>query len=257
MPIVTSDIKRKLSTTSGSAGNTLTQADPNASLGKYISTTELSGTPLNNLFDNVSGDENAAGTVDYRCVFFHNYHGSLTWQSPKVWISGLRCTAVGSTDIITSTAHGFASGDAVRVEAELNTDALPTNLNNSTTYYVRDVTTDTFKLASSVGGAAIDIGDSSGFAIRQYGNTTIAIGIDTTAATPVGNAGAQALQVANENTAPVGVSFSSPTTKSAGLSLGDLAAGYVRAVWIRRTPLNNGARNNDGFVLGSSGDTAA
>lgn len=87
MAITASDIQFRLSTTAGSAGNSQAQADPNASLGKYISTTQISGTALNNLFDNITGDENAASEAEYRCIFVFNNHATLTWLSPVVWIS--------------------------------------------------------------------------------------------------------------------------------------------------------------------------
>lgn len=257
MPIVAADIKTRLSVTTGSAGGSTAQADPNASLGKYASTTEISGTPLNNLFDNISGDENAAGTTDYRCVFIHNSHASLAYQSPKYWLSGYRSTAVGSTDVITASGHGMADADVVRVEAEYNTDAIPSGLVNSTSYYLRDTTTHTFKLAATAGGSAIDIGDSSGFATRQFGYTTMSIGLDPTGITVYTGATPQATSISSETGVPPGVSFSSPTTKSGGLSGSNLTAGYVQALWIKRVPLNTGARNADGVTLGLSGDTAA
>ena len=180
MAITQSDILWKLSVTSGSAGNS-TSGTPAGSLGKYISTTQLSGTTLNNLFDDISGDENAASTVDYRCIFIHNAHASLTYQSPVIWIS------------------------------------------------------------SEVSGGA-----------------SIAIAVDGTAASAIGSASAQAAQIANETTAPTGTGgFSSPTSKATGLSLGSIAAGSCKAVWIRRTAANNAALNNDGVTFAVEGDTAA
>ena len=180
MPITSSDIKLRLAVTTGSAGNSTAQGNANNSLGKYISTTDFTTNTLGNLFDDVSGDENAASDVEYRCLFVYNSHGSLTWQGPKVWIS-----------------------------------------------------------AEVAGGASI------------------AIGIDTTAASAVGNSSAQGLQIADESTAPSGVSFSSPTSKGTGLSLGDLAAGNVKAIWIRRTAANSAALNNDGATISIEGDSAA
>lgn len=180
MAITSSDIKLKLSIKTGSAGNSSAQSDVNQSLGKYISTTEITTATLNNLFDDVSGDENAASDVEYRCIFIHNSHASLTWQSPVVWV------------------------------------------------------------ASQVAGG-----------------TSVAIGIDTTAASVIGSSSAQALQVTDESTAPVGVSFSTPTSKGTGLSLGNLAAGYCRAVWVRRTAANNSAVDSDGFTIQVEGDTSA
>lgn len=53
----------------------------------------------------------------------------------------------------------------------------------------------------------------------------------------LGTAGLNATEqsVANENTAPTGVSFSSPSTYAAGLSLGDIPSGQHYSVWLRRT----------------------
>lgn len=179
MAISSSDIKFKLSVKTGSAGNSGTST-PAGSLGKYISTTELSGTALNNLFDDISGDENAASDVEYRCIFIHNSHGSLTLQSPVVWLS-----------------------------------------------------------AETAGGASI------------------AIAVDGVAASAIGSSSAQADEVTNESTAPSGESFSAPTTKGAGLSLGDIAAGNCKAIWVRRTAANTAALDNDGVTIAVEGDTAA
>lgn len=89
------------------------------------------------------------------------------------------------------------------------------------------------------------------------GGASVAIGVDTTAASAVGAAAAQALTVANDNTAPAGVTFSSPTTQGAGIALGNIPAGNVKAVWVRVTPANTVALNNDGATLMLYGETAA
>ena len=180
MAITATDILFKLSIKTGTAGNQNAQGDVNASLGKYISTTEITDATLNNLFDDVSGDENAASDVEYRCIFVHNAHATLTWQGVVCWLS-----------------------------------------------------------AEVAGGA------------------NAAIAIDDIAANPIGQATAQADEVANEDTAPTGESFSSPTTKAIGLSIGDLAAGNCRAIWVRRTATNSAALNNDGVTIRCEGDTAA
>lgn len=180
MAITTSDLKFKLSTKSGTAGNT-TAGTPDGSLGKWISTTEISSGTLNNLFDNITGDENAAEDVEYRCIFIHNAHSTLTLENAVAWIS-----------------------------------------------------------AEVTGGASVQIA------------------IDSKAASAVGSSTAQAAEIADEGTAPTGVgTFSAPTTKATGLSLGNIAAGYCRAIWIKRTANNTVAVNNDGFTLRVEGDTAA
>lgn len=121
MPIVASDIKIKLSIKGGSAGNSLAQSDVNGSLGKYISTTELVTATNNNLFDNVTGAENAASTVDYRCVFVHNTHGTLSLENAAIYISSQ--VAGGTTlaiaiDNIAPSAIGSSSAQAFEASTE-------------------------------------------------------------------------------------------------------------------------------------------
>lgn len=180
MPIVAGDILFKLSTKVGAAGNANTST-PAGSLGKYVSTTAVSGTALNNLFDDISGDENAASEAEYRCVFVHNNHGSLTLQSAVLWLS-----------------------------------------------------------AETAGGA------------------NMALATDNIAASALADAGAQAAEIANEDTAPTGVSaFSAPSTKGTGLALGNIGPGQVKAFWVRRTATNSAAINSDGGTIRVEGDTAA
>lgn len=87
MAITASDIKFKRSTKSGSAGNSLTQSDPQASLGKFISTTEVPAT-LHGLFTQMSAADNAAKTAQYSCVFVHNAHATLTLTGAVAWLNG-------------------------------------------------------------------------------------------------------------------------------------------------------------------------
>lgn len=180
MPITASDIQYRLSTLNGSAGNTQ-PGTPAASLGKYASTTALSSTPLGALFDDITGDQAAAGEVDYRCVFVHNAHATLTLIGPVVWVTS-----------------------------------------------------------------------------QTSGGSDVAISVDTTAASAVGSASAQAKQVADEHTAPASQTFSTPTSKGTGLAIGDLAPGQVRGIWFRRTtPAGTGASNLDDVQWRVEGDTAA
>lgn len=176
--ITPSEILFKFSV-SAAAGNT-TAGTAATSLGDQISTTTITDNTLNNLFDDISGAENAASTVDYRCIFVHNSNSANTLQNAAAWLS-----------------------------------------------------------AETAGGASI------------------AIGVDTTAASAIGSASAQALTVANETTAPAGVTFSSPTTFGTGISLGSIPAGSCRAIWIRRTAANTAALSNDGVTISVQGDTGS
>lgn len=181
--IVAADIQFLLSAPGASAGYANT-GTPGNSLGKYVSTTQLSGTPLDNLFLDLTGAQNAASQVDYACVF-----------------------------ILNNTASG---------NSMLNTVAWIPNASNIT------------------------------------GATTHALGVDTTAASAKASATAQALVIASSTTAPTGVTFVGPSsTNSGGVTLGTIAPGYVRAVWIRRTATNSAPLNNDGFTLEIDFDTQA
>jgi hypothetical protein len=90
MPIVAGDIKIRLS---GGSGNT----DPNASLGGVKSSTEVTDASLHNLFDVVSSGESSSGDTEYRCIYVHNGHATLTLQSAKVWIQSQ--TSSGDTSM--------------------------------------------------------------------------------------------------------------------------------------------------------------
>lgn len=63
--------------------------------------------------------------------------------------------------------------------------------------------------------------------------------------------------VADEQTAPTSVSFSQPSTKGAGLSIGSIPAGQHKAIWVRRTIAAASSASNDSYTLRVEGDTAA
>jgi hypothetical protein len=76
-------------------------------------------------------------------------------------------TATAATDVVTFNAHGLADGDQVSFTA-IGTGAA--GLTVGTTYYVRDSLTNTFKVAATPSGAAIDITtDGTGLDIEAAG----------------------------------------------------------------------------------------
>lgn len=82
-------------------------------------------------------------------------------------------------------------------------------------------------------------------------DTDLAIGIGTSAV----NATEQT--VADESTAPSGVTFVAAANEAGAVSLGNIPAGQSRAVWIRRTVNAAAAASNDTATLRVKGDTAA
>ena len=171
MPIASTDIVYRLS---GGAGNT----DPTLALGGAMSTVAggiITSGSLHNLFDAITGDQAAAGRVEFRCIYVQNTHASLTLRAPKLWISSLTSSPGTEFDVAVASVDGS---------------------NNAET-------------------------------------------------------------VANEITAPVGEAFVRPTSKAdaATLSLGDIAPGAAKAVWVRYTTTAGAAAANDTGTFRVEGDT--
>jgi hypothetical protein len=163
MAIAASDIVYRLS---GGASN----ATPLTSLGGVKSSVAASTT----IFDDVAAGESSAGDTEYRCVYVHNAHATLTYTAPVAWIA-------------TNTPSP---------------------------------------------------------------GTTIDVGVGTSAV----NATEQT--VADENTAPTGVTFSAAATQGAGVALGDIPPGQSRAIWVRRTVTAGAAAYADSFTVRVTGTTA-
>jgi hypothetical protein len=124
MAIVASDIKIRLS---GGAAN----SDVNAALGGAKSSTEVTDNTLNNLFDDVDGTESNAGDTEYRCVYIHNGHGSLTMQNVRIYIG----TNTSSTDDTWEISLGTAAINATeQTIANENTAPSGTSFSAPTTY---------------------------------------------------------------------------------------------------------------------------
>lgn len=103
-----------------------------------------------------------------------NFADLLHWGD----LAGVPKNFIGtaSDDLITSTAHGYADTTKVRVEALPGT-ALPTGIAAGTDYFVRDATANTFKLALTSGGAAIDL-TANGMGIVYTWNPKIVAATD-------------------------------------------------------------------------------
>lgn len=119
MPIAASDIQYRYSV-AAAAGDT-TAGTAAGSLGDQISTTQITDATLHNLFDLITGDENAASEAEYRCMFVLNNHATLTWEDVVVWISGETAggaVAAISVDTTGITPKGQASAQAKTVADE-------------------------------------------------------------------------------------------------------------------------------------------
>ena len=75
-------------------------------------------------------------------------------------------TADNSTDVFTSTAHGFNDGDMIIFRSGDN----PEPIAAAKIYYVRDKTTNTFKVALTSGGTAVNLTDNGTGTLQVYKN---------------------------------------------------------------------------------------
>jgi hypothetical protein len=133
MAIVSGDILFKFSV-AAAAGNT-TAGTAAGSLGDQISTTQITDGTLNNLFDDITGDENAASEAEYRGYFVHNNHATLTWTAPVSWLSAeVAGGANAAISIDTTAASAIASGSTqMKTIADENTAPATQTFSSPTT----------------------------------------------------------------------------------------------------------------------------
>tara|TARA_Y100001949_G_scaffold72934_2_gene61909 strand:+ start:1593 stop:3095 length:1503 start_codon:yes stop_codon:yes gene_type:complete len=80
---------------------------------------------------------------------------TVTVEVPKMTIPTGNVNA--SSNVITFTAHGLSDGDQITYN-QVGGGTLMTNVTNGQTVFVRDKTANTFKIAATEGGTAINIG---------------------------------------------------------------------------------------------------
>lgn len=183
----------------------------------------------NEVWDDVSKAESFSGDTEYRCYYLKNVHNVdpflavsayiITQPTPgtiaigvdpagpgdgvsKLVTGGNNITRSGSTATVHYVGHGYTTGQKIRVwgcdQAEYNG------------YWTITVTgVDDFTY--TVTGTPVS---------PATGTIYIGRGV--------------AVSVANESTAPSGVTFSSPTTSGTALNLGQIAINEVAALWVRR-----------------------
>lgn len=84
-------------------------------------------------------------------------------------VQGYVCTmTIASPGVVTSAGHGFAAGRQIRF---LTTGALPTGIAADTVYFVVNSTTDTFQVAATAGGTAINTSGSQSGTHYVFGNS--------------------------------------------------------------------------------------
>jgi len=106
MPIIATDIHYRMS---GGASN----ADPALALGGAKSSAQFT---TNVIFDDVTSSEAATGDAEYRCLYVHNAHATLTLLGAKVWIQSQ--TSSADTDIAIALGGEGLNGTAEAIANE-------------------------------------------------------------------------------------------------------------------------------------------
>src|SRR4051794_9211148 len=122
MPLVQADVEFRLS-----GGNINTS--PAASLGGFLSNTILVSDIMNNIWDDISGDEATAGRIEYRCIYAVNKSTGFTWRAVRVWISQFTPSAQEEIDcgIGFTTAHTNTSDPTFHEQSIANETTAPVN----------------------------------------------------------------------------------------------------------------------------------
>ena len=87
------------------------------------------------------------------------------FQTSASRLAGVAATMAFATDFVTYNNHGLINGDLVNFRGSTT---LPGNINAASWYYVVQKTTNTFKLALTRGGAAIDLITTDGSGIKLW-----------------------------------------------------------------------------------------
>jgi len=218
MPIVVADLIYYLTKSTASADG---EAGGNG-LGGYRSSDAITTNTDNNLFDDITGAESASGDAEYRAMMIKNTHASLTLGSPKVWMDSnspqtaltVELAAGGSEVSVTvSSTTGFPASGAIFVEDE------------EITYTSTDATN---FLGASRGANGTTKALHSVGAKAEHNQLRIAI------EDPSNNSTGYIQTIADESTAPTGLSWTANYTYATGLSVQDLAAGEFYGIWLRR-----------------------
>lgn len=129
--IVASDIQYYLAAPGASAGF-VTAGTVGSSWGAYISSTQLSGTPLDNLFTDITGAENAAQQVDYACLFVLNNTASgnsmlntVAWLPSANFVAGGANVAIG----LDPTAASLKTSSSAQALKILSATSAPSGVN--------------------------------------------------------------------------------------------------------------------------------
>jgi len=146
--IVPTDILLKLSAPNANSGSSVA-GYPGTSWGGWISTSLMSSsTILDNLFNDITGPQNAAGQIDYACLFIHNNTAGINSMAGLVaWLPQTGLTGTGSTIAMAADPTGITAinsnnpqaltiTSAIVAPAGITTWVSPTNVTPTSPNYI-------------------------------------------------------------------------------------------------------------------------
>lgn len=177
-------------------------------------------------FDNVSAAEQAAGDIEYRAVMLKNVSAS-TVKNVKLYIKTL------GTQLVSGTAQLSASGAGTVTVASGNFGDWPESgfcrIESSAgalkeIVYYSSRTSTSLTVPSSGRGTLGTSAQAGAATDKIYPVPPLRIAIEAPSSSHIQT-------IADENTAPTGVSWSTGITADTGVSVGDLAASALYGVW--------------------------
>lgn len=228
---------------SGGASNT----DPNASLGGVMSTERV-------LSQSASAPTNITGVaIDYACGNATG-NGTLAFTFATTTLTWTPSGGTVGTAVDVSADGRYVIADSAgdqQLHVTVTSASLPGSDQSDADITIANIANETFDDVSKQ--ESLD-GDTeyrcvyvkNTHAADSMLNVTIWREVDASGADSLelgadpagvgdGSTTGVATTIANENTAPAGVTFSAPTTQGTGIVLGTLAAGEAAAFWIKRT----------------------
>lgn len=244
MPITASDILTKNSKSTASADG---EASPDG-LGGYMSSAEITDDTVENLFDNVTSAESEAGDTEYRAMFKHNNHGSLTYEAVRAWMED-------NLPMCALTVQLEADGSETTVTVDDNSD-----FPDSGAFFVGDEEiTYTARGGGDTTFTGCTRGSNSTSKVEHVVGTKCEhnkISFDIEAP---GTPNTDPIQtIASESVAPTGLAgWSQARTYADGKVIGDMAPGEKYGIWLKRqVPVGCQAKSGIYVKIRVKGDTA-
>ena len=176
MAIAETDLIWRLS---GGASNTSAAASLGGAMSTVAGGIITKTKTFNSIFDDISGAEAAAGSVEYRCIYIQNAHASLGLTTPKVWIEANVGNANDMIDIGLDLAGVGATADTVASETEAPSPAV--TFSHACTSYATGLALSGTLSASGYAGIWIRRTVTAGMAADDDESFTLKIQGDTAA----------------------------------------------------------------------------